>query len=186
MLDRRHVLACAGGAAIVATAGILAWPRSALGFGPVSLRQSRAAALQHLGPGALTSKLCGGVDGTLYSVRDPGFVTDAGEAIPAMAMFGTGNGSVSEIQASLSWPNGGMELDDWQKLVTAQERELARRIGASQRSATRSQDALGIEVEHTFVAADAVVQLRSRWMQRSGAAFSRIHWLAAGEKSVIA
>ena len=185
MIDRRHILALAGGAAIVGVAGVLAWPRPALGFGPVTLRQPRAAALERLGPGALASELCGGVDGTLYSVRDPGFETENNESIPVMAMFGAEDGSVSEISASLSWPNGGISAEDWHKLVTRQEAELLRRIVSANRTASRADDDLALETETTFTHADAIIQLHSRWMRRSGAAFSRLHWIAAGQKSVI-
>ncbi len=185
MIDRRHILALTGGAAIVGVAGVFAWPRPALGFGPVTLRQPRAVALERLGPGSLASELCGGVDGTLYSVRDPGFDTENHEAIPVMAMFGAEDGSVSEISASLSWPNGGMTAEDWYKLAGNQEAELSRRIGSVERAASRTDDDLALETETTFTRADAIVQLRSRWMRRSGAAFSRLHWIAAGQKSVI-
>ena len=185
MIDRRHILALTGGAGIIGMTGVLAWPRPALGFGPVALRQLRGVALERLGPGALVSELCGGVDGTLYSVRDPGFETANAEAIPVMAMFGAEDGSVSEISASLSWPNGGISAEDWHKLVARQEAELLRRIGSVDRAATRADDDLALETETTFTHADAIVQLRSRWMRRSGAAFSRLHWIAAGQKSVI-
>ena len=185
MLDRRALLALCGLMGGAATVGLLTWPRKALGFGPVTLGQARTAALTDLGPGFLAEELCSGQLGVLYSVRDPGFITADNDAIPVMAMFGKMSDRVSEISASLSWPNGGMSFKDWGKLVLAQEAEVGRRTGASPRTAAALEDDIAVETSREFKRQDAIVTLRSRWMRRSGATFSRVHLLATGEASVI-
>jgi hypothetical protein len=124
--------------------------------------------------------------GVLYSARDPGFATSDGDAMPVMAMFGTAGDRVTEISASLSWPNGGMPIESWHTLVTAQETEIGRRAGTAGRAAGSLNDDLAAETSREFRTGEAVVTLRSRWMRRSGAAFSQIHLLAAGETRVIA
>jgi hypothetical protein len=186
MIDRRAILGLSGLAGCAAAVGWLSWPRRAFGFGPVSLGQTKDAALTALGPGFFAQDLCSGMLGVLYNVRDPGFATSDGDAMPVMAMFGTVGDRVTEISASLSWPNGGMPIESWHTLVTAQETEIGRRIGTTGRAAGSLNDDLAAETSREFKTGDATVTLRSRWMRRSGAAFSHIHLLAAGETRVIA
>ncbi len=186
MFDRRALLALSGLAGCAVVAAWMRWPKSALGFGPVSLGQKRADVLTGLGPGFFAQDLCGGMLGVLYNVRDPGFPTSDGDAMPVMAMFGPSGEHVSEISASLSWPNGGMSLGNWHALVIAQEAEIGRRIAASPNVSSTQDDDIAIEMSRVFRANGATVTLRSRWMRRSGAAFSQIHLLAAGQTRVIA
>ena len=78
-----------------------------------------------------------------------------------------------------------MSFKDWGKLVLAQEAEVGRRTGASPRTAAALEDDIAVETSREFKRQDAIVTLRSRWMRRSGATFSRVHLLATGEASVI-
>ena len=185
MIDRRAVLGLSGLMGCVA-AGLLLWPHSALGFGPVRLQETRRKTLAALGPASIAERLCGGMLGVLYSVHDQSFETADNDAIAVMAMFGKSSDRVSEISAALSWPNGGVSFKNWGRLVIAQEAEIGRRTHARPRTIAAMEDDIAVETSREFKRGDATVTLRSRWMRRSGATFSRIHLLAAGEASVIA
>jgi hypothetical protein len=47
------------------------------------------------------------------------------------------------------------------------------------------EDAMGTAQAWRFRKDGAEVALSARWMRRSGAVFTRLHWLAAGAKGVI-
>lgn len=187
MLNRRDMLAM-GAAGFVGLSGAAAaalwFSRPALGFGLISLGQSREATLRLLGADALAAELCGGVDGALYEARDGALLGGEDRAIPAMAMFGGEQGAVSEIEASLSWADGGLSIERWRDLVANQTQELTKRTGGVATLAA-SEDDLGAAQRADLIRSDGTASLQARWMRRSGAAFTRLHWIAAGQTSVI-
>lgn len=183
VLPRRGALLLAGGA-LAAGAAWLAWPRAAPpGFGPLRLGMRRAEALRALGPAALPAPLCDGVEGVLFDWPDPALHP---RPVPAMAMFGAAEEHLSEMEASLSHPDGGLGQAAWQALVASQREELARRLSATPQQGPAEEDAMGAGQQWRFATQGAEVTLAARWMRRSGAGFTRLHWLAAGQKAVIA
>ncbi|RKK01629.1 hypothetical protein EBE87_05395 [Pseudoroseomonas wenyumeiae] len=181
-LPRRGALLLAGGV-LAAGASWLAWPRAAApGFGPLHLGMTRAEALRALGPAALPAPLCGGVEGVLFDWPDPALHP---RPVPAMAMFAATEARLSEMEASLSHPDGGLGLAEWQAMVAAQREEMARRLGTTPQPGPAEEDAMGAARHWRFAAAGAEVTLASRWMRRSGAGYTRLHWLAAGQEAVI-
>jgi hypothetical protein len=181
-LPRRGALLLAGGG-LAAGVAWLAWPSAgAPGFGPLRLGMTRAEALRALGPAALPAPLCGGVEGVLFDWPDPALHP---RPVPAMAMFGIAGARLSEMEASLSHPDGGIGFPEWQALVAAQREEMARRLRAAPQQGAAEEDALGAARHWRFAAAGAEVTLAARWMRRSGAGYTRLHWLAAGQEAVI-
>jgi hypothetical protein len=175
---RAALVLLAGGGAL----GWLAWPAPALGYGPLRLGMGRAAALRALGPGALPAPLCAGVEGVMFDWPDAALCP---HPVPAMAMFGAAGGGVSEMQASLSHPDGGFTAEAWRALVAGQAAELGRRCGTAPLAGPEEADMLGAARQWRFRHRSGEVTLAARWMRRSGASFSRLHWLAAGVPAVI-
>jgi hypothetical protein len=181
-LPRRGALLLAGGG-LAAGVAWLAWPSAAApGFGPLRLGMTREEALRALGPAALPAPLCGGVEGVLFDWPDPALHP---RPVPAMAMFGIAGARLSEMEASLSHPDGGIGFPEWQALVAAQREEMARRLRAAPQQTVAEEDTLGAARHWRFAAAGAEVTLAARWMRRSGAGYTRLHWLAAGQEAVI-
>jgi hypothetical protein len=179
-IPRRAALLLAGGGLV---AGWLAWPAEAApGFGPLRLGMGRKEALRALGPAALPVPLCAGVEGVLFDWPDAAL---SPRPVPAMAMFGGAETRLSEMEASLSRPEGGLGFVEWQALVTAQREELARRLRAAPQAEAAAENALGAGARWRFSMAGAIVTLDARWMRRSGAGYTRLHWLAAGAEAVI-
>jgi hypothetical protein len=181
-LPRRGALLLAGGG-LAAGVAWLAWPSAgAPGFGPLRLGMTREEALRALGPAALPAPLCGGVEGVLFDWPDPALHP---RPVPAMAMFGIAGARLSEMEASLSHPDGGIGFPEWQALVAAQREEMARRLRAAPQQTVAEEDTLGAARHWRFAAAGAEVTLAARWMRRSSAGYTRLHWLAAGQEAVI-
>ncbi|EHL99448.1 hypothetical protein HMPREF9946_03210 [Acetobacteraceae bacterium AT-5844] len=176
---RRLALLAVGGAA-------LAWwaspAKARRGFGPVHLGMPRQEALRVLGPAALPAPLCSGVEGVLYDWPDAALST---RLVPVMAMFGGAAGGVSEMQASLSHAKGGLSEAEWQALAARQLAVMRRRLEREAVEETSEPDALGASRIWRFDHPQATVTLASRWMRRSGASFTRLHWLATGQRGVI-
>jgi hypothetical protein len=183
---RRRLLLAGGAAALgVAALGLAPSARAAPGFGPLRLGMPQEAALRALGPAALPAALCEGVQGVLFDWPDTGL---SASPVPAMAMFGGRPGApatVSEIQANLSRPEGGLDRAAWQALVEAQLGMLRDRLGLPPEPGVVEEDAMGTARIWRFRPDGAEVALAARWMRRSGAGFTRLHWLAAGAKGVI-
>lgn len=135
------------------------------GFGPVSLRMSRAAAIQAAGPAALVGPLCGGAEGVL-------FPTARGEA---MAMFE--QGEVNEM--ALTPPGDGAERP-------AEACAAAAGALLSGRASVTTRDTAGI-IETQAIQATPQGEFRaiSRWSARTGACYVTAHWLAPGATSRI-
>jgi hypothetical protein len=184
-LPRRGALLLAGGGlALGGLAACLDWPGDpAPGFGPLRLGMTRAEALRALGPAALPVPLCAGVEGVVFDWPD---LALSPRPVPAMAMFGGASTRLSEMEASLSRPEGGLDLAQWQALVAGQREEVARRLRAAPLAEAAEEDALGASQRWRFGTPTASVTLEARWMRRSGAGYTRLHWLAAGEDAVIA
>lgn len=183
-MPRRAALLLAGGG--LAAGGLvawLAWPAAAPGFGPLRLGMRRQEALRALGPAALPVPLCAGVEGVLFDWPDAAL---SPRPVPAMAMFGGTGTRLSEMEASLSRPEGGLGFAEWQALVAAQRGELARRLRAAPSAGAAGEDALGASARWRFDAGGGSVTLEARWMRRSGAGYTRLHWLAPGAEAVIA
>jgi hypothetical protein len=174
----------AGGAAALGLAalGLAPAARAAPGFGPLRLGMPQAAALRALGPAALPAALCEGVEGVLFDWPDTGL---SAAPVPAMAMFGGPGAAVSEIQANLSRPEGGLDEAAWRALVDGQLATLRGRLGVAPEASPVEEDAMGQAAIWRFRADGAEVALSARWMRRSGAGFTRLHWLAAGARGVI-
>ncbi|MBO1076368.1 hypothetical protein [Roseomonas marmotae] len=182
-LPRRAMLLLAG-SGVAGAAAWLGWPAvAAPGFGPLRLGMARAEALRALGPAALPAPLCAGVEGVLFDWPDAAL---SPRPVPAMAMFGGTEARLSEMEASLSHPEGGLDLAGWQALVAAQREEIRRRLGVEPRLVEDARDMMGADLHWVFDGPHATVTLAARWMQRSGAGYTRLHWLAAGAETVIA
>ena len=188
---RRRAILLAGGGGLALPAAAVLLPggaRPALGYGPLSLGMPRTAALRALGPGAVAAPLCGGAEGVLFACEDAALAPVPGRPVPAMAMFAAD--AVSEMEASLSDNAGGRDEAAWRGLVDAQLAELRRRAGVDPVAAggdEGSPDASGLGVSRAWVLAQpkGTLRVRARWMRRSGACFTRLHWLAVGAPSVI-
>jgi hypothetical protein len=176
---RRALLLGGAGAALW-----LAWPGgdAAAGFGPVRLGMRRVEALRALGPAALPAPLCAGVEGVLYDWTEPAL---SARALPAMAMFGGREGRVSEMQANLSDAAGGLDRAGWEARVAGQLAALGRHLGQAALPEAAEEDALGLARAWRFGLPGAALVVSTRWMRRSGASFTRLHWLAAGAMGVI-
>ncbi len=135
-----------------------------------------------LGPNALAAPLCAGVEGVLYDWPDAAL---SERSIPAMAMFGAESGDVSEMQANLTRAEGGLTEEEWRGLVARQVSVLCRRLWHEPVAGDEEQDTIGAGQSWRYDLSDASLTLSARWIRRSGAGFTRLHWLAAGAQEVI-
>ena len=82
-------------------------------------------------------------------------------------------------------PEGGLDRAAWQALVDGQLATLRDRLGLPPEPGAAEEDAMGFARIWRFRPDGAEVALSARWMRRSGAGFTRLHWLAAGATGVI-
>jgi hypothetical protein len=179
-LSRRSALLLAGGGLACASLGRPA--QGASGFGPLRLGMTRVAALRALGAAALPVPLCAGLEGVMFDWPDPVL---SPRPVPGMAMFGMVGGRIGEMEASLSRPEGGLDEAGWRAAAVALRQEWQRRLGLEPVSVAESGDAMGALLQWRFDAPDAALSVAARWMRRSGASYTRLHWLAAGQEAAI-
>ncbi|WGF86638.1 hypothetical protein [Marinivivus vitaminiproducens] len=175
--------------AVVPTVALVTgWPwrsRPAFGYGPLRIGMSRPEAMAALGSGARPSPLCSGVEGVLFEWPDEALAIAEGRPVPVMAMLGGAGGAVSEIDVSLSRAQGGYGEGDWRALLVAETAEACRLAGLGPANERRDADAVATSVTLRFVRDEGTLALHARWMRRSGACFTRLHWLGRGTQSVI-